>query len=213
MPCSCWTRWPEWRWPTHPLTRRSTDRRSSSTTGCSAPPPAPCPALPICVRQDVRQPISILPNSICLMSRGGAQAMDYPENRTFIDRAVHHSGQASLRIGPGSGDGMAMQPLAVRQSFAPPARFSIRRGLASQRSWHTGDSARPRVRRSLGTGWRRSRFGPRQRASKRCSTTSRCGLWREAARSWRRQRGGRRARRAARCGCRMAAGCRGGAWR
>ena len=47
-------------------------------------------------------------------------AQDEPGVRTFVDREVKRgAGGASLRIGPGSGDGMAMQPLAV-----PPLRLA-----------------------------------------------------------------------------------------
>eukprot|EP01052_Picozoa_sp_SAG31_P017178 SAG31_NODE_1164_length_9581_cov_16.106623_2_plen_723_part_00 len=39
---------------------------------------------------------------------------DLPGNRTFVDREVRRGGRgASLRIGPGAGDGMAMQTLTV----------------------------------------------------------------------------------------------------
>lgn len=47
-------------------------------------------------------------------------AMDRPGNRTFADRQIKRGGGgASLRIGPGAGDGMAMQPLNV-----PPFRLA-----------------------------------------------------------------------------------------
>ena len=47
-------------------------------------------------------------------------SQDEPGVRTFVDREIKRgAGGASLRIGPGSGDGMAMQPLAV-----PPLRLA-----------------------------------------------------------------------------------------
>lgn len=52
---------------------------------------------------------------------------DKPGERTFVDRVVKHGASgASLRIGPGAGDGMAMQRLVVPQSRLAKVSFWAR---------------------------------------------------------------------------------------